>query len=40
MAMCLAVLPFLQSCDDSDGYSIGDFSYPNWATVRVTGNSF
>lgn len=40
MAMCLTVLPFLQSCDDSDGYSIGDFSYPNWATVRVTGNTF
>ena len=40
MAMCLTVLPFLQACDDSDGYSIGDFSYPNWATVRVTGNAF
>lgn len=36
--MCLAVLPALQSCDDlDDGYSIGDFSYPNWSTVRVKG---
>lgn len=41
LMMCLAVLPALQSCDDlDDGYSIGDFSYPNWATVRVTGNAF
>lgn len=40
LMMCLTVLPALQSCDDSDGYSIGDFSYPNWATVRVTGNAF
>ncbi|MBD9092651.1 MAG: integrin beta-7 [Bacteroides oleiciplenus] len=40
LMMCLTVLPTLQSCDDSDGYSIGDFSYPNWATVRVTGNAF
>ena len=39
--MCLAVLPALQSCDDlEDGYSIGDFSYPNWSTVRVKGNTF
>ena len=39
--MCLAVLPALQSCDDlDDGYSIGDFSYPNWSTVRVKGNTF
>lgn len=41
LLICLAVLPALQSCDDSDGgYSIGDFSYPNWATVRVEGNAF
>lgn len=41
LMMCLAVLPVLQSCDDKDdGYSIGDFSYPNWATVRVEGNAF
>ena len=41
LMMCLAVLPALQSCDDfDDGYSIGDFSYPNWATVRLTGNAF
>ena len=29
-----------QSCDDNDGYSIGDFTPPLWATVRVTGNAF
>ena len=41
LMMCLAVLPALQSCDDfDDGYSIGDFSYPNWAKVRLTGNAF
>lgn len=41
LMMCLAVLPALQSCDDlDDGHSIGDFSYPNWATVRVKGNTF
>lgn len=40
MAICLAVLPALQSCDDSDGYSVGDFTPPLWATVRVTGGAF
>ena len=39
--MCLAVLPALQSCtDEDDGYSIGDLSYPNWATIRLTDNTF
>lgn len=36
MAICLAVMPALQSCDDNDGYSLGDFTPPLWATVRVT----
>lgn len=41
LMLCLALLPALQSCsDDSDGYSMGDISYPNWATVRVAGNAF
>ena len=40
MAICLAVMPVLQSCDDGDGYSLGDFTPPLWATVRVTGNAF
>ena len=40
MAICLAVMPALQSCDDNDGYSLGDFTPPLWATVRVTGNAF
>lgn len=40
MAICLAVMPVLQSCDDDDGYSLGDFTPPLWATVRVTGNAF
>lgn len=40
MAVCLAVMPVLQSCDDDDGYSLGDFTPPLWATVRVTGNAF
>jgi hypothetical protein len=40
MVVCLAVMPALQSCDDNDGYSIGDFTPPLWATVRVTGNAF
>ena len=39
MVVCLAVMPALQSCDDNDGYSIGDFTPPLWATVRVTGNA-
>mgnify|MGYP006979106421 CR=1 FL=1 len=33
-------MPALQSCDDNDGYSLGDFTPPLWATVRVTGNAF
>lgn len=41
MAICLAVMPALQSCDDvDDGYSVGDFTPPLWATVRVTGGAF
>lgn len=40
MAVCLAVMPALQSCDDNDGYSLGDFTPPLWATVRTTGNAF
>lgn len=40
MAICLAVMPALQSCDDNDGYSLGNFTPPLWATVRVTGNAF
>lgn len=41
MAICLAVMPALQSCDDlDDGYSVGDFTPPLWATVRVTGSAF
>lgn len=40
MAVGLAVMPVLQSCDDGDGYSLGDFTPPLWATVRVTGNAF
>ncbi len=40
MAICLAVMPVLQSCDNDEGYSIGDFTPPLWATVRVTGNAF
>lgn len=34
--LLLALIPVLQSCDDDDGYSIGDFSL-DWATVRTTG---
>lgn len=40
MTICLAVWPALQSCDDNDGYSIGDYTPPLWATMRVTGSSF
>lgn len=40
MAICLAVMPALQSCSDDDGYSLGDFTPPLWATVRTTGNAF
>lgn len=29
----LAIFPFLHSCDDFDGYSIGDFTSPSWATI-------
>ena len=39
MAVCLAVMPVLQSCDDDEGYSIGDFTPPLWATARVPGNA-
>lgn len=35
--LLLALVPMLQSCDDDDGYSIGDFSW-DWATVHATGS--
>lgn len=38
--ICLVLLPLLHSCDDNDGYSIGDFTPPLWATVRTTSNAF
>lgn len=34
LALLLVFLPGLQSCDDNDGYSLGDFAL-DWATVRV-----
>lgn len=34
--LLLALVPMLQSCDDDDYYSIGDFSW-DWATVHATG---
>lgn len=40
MAVCLAILPVLQSCDDNDGRSLGDFTPPLWATVRIVGDAF
>lgn len=35
MAMLTLMLPALQSCDDNDGYSLGDIAV-DWATVRVS----
>lgn len=35
--MCLAVCLAFQSCGDDDGYSLGDFTAPQLATVRVVG---
>ena len=40
MLLCLAMMPALQSCSDDDGYSVGDFTPPLWATVRVGGGAF
>lgn len=40
LMISLAILPALYSCDNDDGYSLGDFSLPNWATVKVTGSTF
>ena len=41
LSLCRALMPTLQSCDDDDeGYSVGDFTPPLWATVRTTGNAF
>lgn len=34
--LLLALVPMLQSCDDDDGYSIGDIGW-DWGTVRTTG---
>lgn len=38
--ICLVMVPALQSCDDDEHYSLGDFTRPLWATMRVTGNAF
>jgi hypothetical protein len=39
-ALCMTIFPVMQSCDNSDGYSVGDFTYPDWATVKVIGDAF
>lgn len=40
LAMLLMLVPTLQSCDEDDGYSIGQFGV-SWATVRVlSGNTY
>ena len=36
LALSFALMPALQACDDSDGYSIGDLG-GDWATIRTTG---
>lgn len=38
-ALALTIMPALQSCDNNDGYSIGDFTPPLWATTHVVGNN-
>lgn len=40
VVMMTALLPALQSCDDNEGYSLGDFTPPLWATVRTDGGAF
>ena len=40
MLSCVAMAFTFQSCDESEGYSIGDVTAPQWETVRVTGDSF
>ena len=41
LGLCLcALMPLFSSCDDNDGYSIGDFTPPLWATVRSQGTAF
>lgn len=37
--ICLAVCLAFQSCDDGDGYSLGDFTAPQLATVRTVGTN-
>lgn len=39
-AICIATIPVLHSCNDEEGYSIGDFTQPSWATISTTGDSF
>ncbi|MCC8187230.1 MAG: NigD-like protein [Bacteroides sp.] len=39
LLMALVALPVLQSCNDDDGYSIGDIG-ETIGTIRVTGNSY
>ena len=38
-AASLSLVPAMQSCGD-DGYSLGSFTTPQWATVRMHGASF
>ena len=40
LAILFVLIPALQSCDDNDGYSVGDIGV-GWATVRVlSGNAY
>ncbi len=36
----LALMPFLQSCDDNEGYSVDSLAAPVWATVHASDGAF
>lgn len=39
-AICLAITPIFYACNEEEGYSIGSFSAPSWATIATNGDGF
>ena len=40
LTLWAVLIPTLTSCNDEEGYSIGDFTTPSWATLSITGDGF
>jgi len=40
IAICLAIIPVFYACEEEEGYAIGNFTTPSWATIATNGDGF